>query len=69
MESQELKLEVKLPNQCLGVDSFGRNCTEMLPQGKHVCDYCRKKIGLASKFASKTSSGNGHRKGFSPGNI
>ena len=69
MESQGLKLDVKLPNQCLGVDSFGRNCTEMLPQGKHVCDYCRKKIGLASKLASKISSGNGRRKEFTPRNI
>lgn len=54
--------EEDLVNQCLGIDpTTGGHCTTMLPKGTRVCSKCRRRIDLASRHASRISSGNGSR--------
>ncbi len=51
MESQELEpKKVELPNRCLGVDHFGKYCETMLPEGRHTCSICQRRINLSAKL-------------------
>jgi len=62
MEQTEEKVE--LPNQCLGNNPrTKKRCANMLPEGKHICSHCQRRINLAGRHASKLSSGNGHQSG------
>jgi len=43
-QTEKPKTKKHLPNRCLGTDKNGVRCKVMLPEKRHVCKECQKRI-------------------------